>query len=223
MPDTRQLALPLELPAASSLESFVVGHSNVEAWDFLTQRPIWPTQNLCLFGPASCGKTHLGVIWAQRYGARWTGADELFSDTPSRTAERLVIDTGSVFSGTPSLKTCEALFHILTAQEAFGGATLLILRCEPPSDILPDLVSRLRAMTRIAIMEPDDSVLEGMLEKLLDDLGASVHPDAAVTAARLMTRSGADALRLAHELNEASLATGRRITPPLVRKVLSAV
>jgi chromosomal replication initiation ATPase DnaA len=63
---TFDLALP---PPTYAREDFVVASGNREALAWIDRWPDWPAPALALGGPAGCGKTHLGRIWAARAGA----------------------------------------------------------------------------------------------------------------------------------------------------------
>ena len=60
---TFDLALP---PPTYAREDFVVASGNREALAWIDRWPDWPAPALALGGPAGCGKTHLGRIWAAR-------------------------------------------------------------------------------------------------------------------------------------------------------------
>ena len=65
-----QLTFDLTLPPPTyAREDFVTASGNREALAWIDRWPDWPAPALALGGPAGCGKTHLGRIWAARAGA----------------------------------------------------------------------------------------------------------------------------------------------------------
>ena len=74
-----QLTLDLALPPPTyAREDFVVAAGNREAIAWIERWPDWPAPALALHGPAGCGKTHLGRIWAARTNARLLAGSDRF-------------------------------------------------------------------------------------------------------------------------------------------------
>src|SRR5438132_10136312 len=71
---TFDLALP---PPTYAREDFIVAQGNREALAWVDRWPDWPAPALALSGPAGCGKTHLGCIWAARANAKLIDGSEL--------------------------------------------------------------------------------------------------------------------------------------------------
>ena len=154
---TQQLRFDLQGDHAFDRESFVVSPANAEAVRALDAWPAWPGGILALTGAAGSGKSHLGAIWALRAGA--TSYFQGMDPTPAATGPILL-------DGADRLDDDEALFHLINAAGAAGHGLLLIGRKRPSQwpSALPDLRSRLNALTVAELDEPDDGLLAALLK-----------------------------------------------------------
>jgi len=160
----RQLRLELRRPTSFRREDFIISPTNAPVVQAVDAWPHWHAGCLALVGPAGSGKSHLASGWARRAGAVVLEAGgpnplvlgDLRADTP------LLIENAHL--GVPD----EALFHMINRAGAQGCGLLLAARTPPAtwSAELPDLRSRLNALTVALLPEPDDEVLEGVLRKL---------------------------------------------------------
>lgn len=218
-----QLTLNLTLPPPTyAREDFVVADGNREALAWIDRWPDWPSPALSLNGPAGCGKTHLGRIWAARSGAiAMTGAD---LDGMS------VADLTSLAATSPAIVIERAerapergLFHLYNLVRERGGHMLLISD-EPParwSIALPDLASRLRAAPAVAVAPPDDELLGSIILKQLAD--RQLHAGAGVVQYLVshMERSADAARRVVAALDGRALIERREIDRRLAMDVLA--
>lgn len=219
----KQLTLNLTLPPPTyAREDFVVADGNREALAWIDRWPDWPSPALSLNGPAGCGKTHLGRIWAARSGAiAMTGAD---LDGMS------VADLTSLAATSPAIVIERAerapergLFHLYNLVRERGGHMLLISD-EPParwSIALPDLASRLRAAPAVAVAPPDDELLGSIILKQLAD--RQLHAGAGVVQYLVshMERSADAARRVVAALDGRALIERREIDRRLAMDVLA--
>ena len=86
---------------------------------------------------------------------------------------------------------------------------------------LPDLASRLRAVTAVGLTLPEDELLAALLARLIAE--RQLRVDEAVQAYLLarLPRSGAALREAAARLDRASLALGRRVTRATAAIVLT--
>ena len=214
-----QLPLDLGHPTALSAGDFLVAPCNAEAHAWLARWRDWPGPASVIFGPAGCGKTHLAHLFAAATGAGSIIAADLGIDDPPRLldAAALVVedcDQGGLDE--------TALFHLINLARE-NGRFLLLTGRQPPSRwtvALPDLRSRLLAMTALAIGAPDDQVLAALLVKLFADRQLKVGEEVVAYLLGRMERSFAAAARLVDRLDRAALAGHRAVTVPLARAVL---
>jgi chromosomal replication initiation ATPase DnaA len=213
----RQLALPFAYVPRFCAEDFIAAPSNAEARAWLARTEDWPSNRLALYGDEGCGKTHLLQLWAARHGALLLSGPEL---------RRLPDLSGS---GTVALDDADAapdevtLLHLINMAAEMRRPLLLTGRA-PPAHWpvrLPDLASRLRAMTAVALRPAEAPLLRALLARLLSDrqlvLGESLQ-DWLLT--RLPRHPGA--LReAAARLDRQALAAGGRVTRSLAASIVT--
>ncbi len=208
----RQLALPLPWAAADlAREPLVEMPSNAAARNWLAAPDRWPLGRLVLWGGPATGKSHMLAIWAEANGAApWQGGPRPAPPAP------VVVDDADLVDE-------EALFHLLNAAAEAGQRVLLAAR-EPPARwriALPDLASRLRASTAVAIGSPEDALLEALFARLLDERQLVLAPALRAWLLRRAPRDPGLLRELAARLDHASLALGRRVTRALVVAALA--
>lgn len=153
-----QLVLPLETRSANGRADFIVAPGNASAVAFIDSFPHWPAPAAVLHGPPASGKSHLAAVWAQKAGAAVIEAASLNANIPDGA---LVVE--NVAPGVPEAP----LFALIER-----GAPLLLTSQAKPADwpvVLPDLVSRARALLGFALWAPDDALLMGLAVKLFAD------------------------------------------------------
>jgi len=215
----RQLPLPFPYRPRFAETDFLPASSNEAARAWLQRPQDWPDRRLALWGPAGCGKTHLLTVWATRAGADLLSGAAL-RDFPFRAgATALAVDDADMMTAE------EPLLHLLNAAVDARVPVLLTGRTPPARWLvhLPDLTSRLRAVTAVEIRAPEDSLLRALLARLLAERQIAVA-DAVQDWLLLRLPRTAAALREAvGQLDRASLAVGGRIIRPLAAEVLAAV
>jgi len=224
MNDSVQLPLDLAYRPALGRDDFLVAPANAQAVAWIDRWPDWPAPALAVFGPAGCGKSHLGEVWRARNSAVAIAARDLLETglpallAPSRA---VVVDSAADVAGNARLE--EALFHLHNLPREAGGHLLLLDRAAPArwSLALPDLMSRLRAAPAVGVDAPDDRLLAAMLVKLFAD--RQLRPGQEVLGYLLarMERSADAARRIVAAIDRASLAARRPVTVPLAREVIA--
>ena len=119
----------------------------------------------------------------------------------------------------------EPLLHVLNAAAEAGEPVLLAARHAPSgwSTELPDLASRLRAVTAVKISQPDDDLLAALLARLCAERQLAVaEPIQAFLRAQL-PRTPAAMREVAARLDRAALSAGRAVTRPLASLVVEAM
>ena len=223
MPD--QLPLPFPREARPTAVDFVHSPSNDAAMTWLDRVADWPQRRLALWGQAGSGKTHLLRRWADLSGAHYlTGPDlpglDALPDLPHTLG--LAIDDADTMAEEATL------LHLLNAAAEARLPVLLAARAAPARwpVRLRDLASRLRAMTAVEILPPDDLLLHVLLARLLSD---RQHRVPLATQEWLLTRlprTPAVLREAVARLDRASLDRAARghpsgITPRLARDELA--
>lgn len=214
--------LPLELghrPAVGR-DDFLVTAANAAAVAWLDGWPDWPGPALVLEGPAGCGKTHLGHVFAARSGAHAvTPAELAVARVPALLgAARAAILDDAEFAEE------QAFLHLYNIISERRGH-LLVLARRPPAHWetrLADLRSRLLAAPVASIGAPDDALLAALMVKLFADRQLVVGEDVVLYLVARLERSFAAVETAVAALDRAALAAHRRVTVALARTVLGA-
>lgn len=213
-PPPQQLRLSLGRHEPSTFDDFVVGPSNANAVRALHSWPAWPGGCLALIGPEGCGKSHLAQAWAAERGAVVMRSAE--AGDPAAVMGRPVLLED------PQRASPESLFHLINIAGRAGGGLLLTARVAPAawSAALPDLRSRLNALTVAEIEPPDDTVLEGVLRQFFRRRHIRPAEEVYPYLLARMRRSIPDAEAIVRELDEAGADGFRPVTRVLAREVL---
>ncbi|APG62848.1 hypothetical protein LPB140_08645 [Sphingorhabdus lutea] len=84
---------------------------------------------------------------------------------------------------------------------------------------LPDLKSRIGSMDWVEIAPPDDEMVENLLQKHLNDRGATIYDEASAYLIKRIERSYMAVEQCAIEINRLALEQKSPITLPLVRQI----
>ncbi len=208
----RQLALPFVHTPRYEAADFMADPGNDAALAWLGAAA-WPQRRLGLWGPVGCGKTHLLHVWAQRADARVLSGSALKFDLPSHP---IAIDDADTAPERP-------LLHVLNAAAEAGVSVLLTGRTPPGRwpTVLPDLSSRLRAITAAEIGVASDALLRALLARLLTGRQLAV-PEVVQDWLRLRLPRTAGAMReAAARLDHLALVGGSRVTRVTAARVLA--
>lgn len=220
-----QLTFDLTLPAPTyAREDFVVAAGNREAVAWIDRWPDWPAPALAVSGPAGCGKTHLGRIWAARAQAAIVEGPDLDGKTVADLVALVEISRALVVERAE--RTPErALFHLYNLMRERRGF-LLLLAEHPPAHwriTLPDLASRLRAAPAVAVAPPDDDLLGSIILKQLADRQLHAGPGVVHYLVSHMERSADAARHVVAALDRRALVESREIDRRLAADVLAAL
>lgn len=214
--------IPLDLPIVERLgrDDFVVGEANRAAVELVERWPDWPSDVVVLIGPEGAGKSHLAGLFAERSGATIVAAADLAGCDPLALAaagDVVVEDADGDGDGDE-----RALFHLVNAVRQAGRHLMITAREAPAAwpTRLPDLASRLRAATPVALGLPDDALIEALLAKHFADRQTVVDPGVVAYLARRTERSFAGTRRLVAALDRAALAAKGPITRALAARIL---
>lgn len=162
--------LPLVWRPLLDQEHFQVSYSNEEAFQWVQKWP-WPWNALCFYGPAGCGKTHLGMIWMKKLHQQGYPVQVWDAHTSLEVvhSSAYLVDNIQSFFHYPEPHIL-AFLNDLWVRKAY----CLILSRRAPSQWpfqLNDLLSRVRSMMAVAISAPDDILLQKVLTKSLAEKG----------------------------------------------------
>ena len=207
MSTARQPPLPLFRGPRFAAIDFREAPSNTAACAWLRRTDDWPDRRLAIWGEFGRGKTHLLHIWAARTGAvLWSGS--ALVAMPELPATGIALDDADAVTDET------ALLHLLnTAGEA--RLPILLASPAPPSRWpvrLPDLASRLRAITAVEIGPPEDTLLRTLLARLLAERQLRLPEAVQEWLVRRLPRSASALGEAVGRLDAASLEQRRNIT-----------
>ncbi len=209
-----QLALPFAHDVAYAAVDFMPDPSNGAALAWLDAP--WPFGRLALWGEASCGKTHLLHVWAERCGAAVLFGPEL------RGLLRLP-DSGGIAVDGADAAAEQPLLHLLNAAAEAHLPVLLAARAAParwPTS-LPDLASRLRATVAVELGRPGDDMLRALFASQLASRQLTVPAALQDWLLRRLPREPAALRAAAARLDLAALAAGRRVTHAMAAQIVA--
>ncbi|MGQ3040622.1 MAG: chromosomal replication initiator DnaA [Brevundimonas sp.] len=207
-----QMRLPLQTDLPEGEVGFVVSDSNRAAVDATEAWPGLIGGVMAICGPAGCGKSRLGQIWAERVGAVALNGEEAALIDPLELEGRPVLLDRAMDTDD------ETLFHLINLAQAPGGAMLMLSRPAPSAwaVTVPDLRSRLDAVISVPMEAPDDAVLAAMLDTRFAERGIRPARDVVPYLLRRIDRSAAAAADIVGRLD----ALHRPVTRSLAREVL---
>ena len=212
-----QLAFDWPTGVAWGPDDFFVSDANAKAFAMVEAPDTWPEGKLALIGPSGSGKSHLAGIFRAAQGAVVVDAATMPTQTQFDDRAVIVEDMQNLPQASE-----EALFHLHNNLRSAGGL-LLLTADRPPARwpiALPDLASRMQATTAIEIDNPDDALLSALIMKLFADRQIIPKPELVQYLVPRIERSYAAAARIVADLDEASLAQGRKINKPLAAELL---
>jgi chromosomal replication initiation ATPase DnaA len=215
----QQLILPLDLPTSFHSKDFIVSSANEEAYMWVKSWPNWPTPYLVIYGDAGCGKTHLSHLWQEKTKA-WRLKPREFKALSL--SDLLEAPPFFILEDAHLLEKGEKLFHLYNHLLTAKGGLLLLSRT-PPAQWkikLPDLESRLKALSTVKINPPDEILLGYVIQKLFSDLQVRVEGTVVAFLLSHIERSFESAKMWVNLLNKEATAQKRAITVPLAREIL---
>lgn len=208
-----------------ALEDFLQSTANEAAVRALLQTgpERWSSHALVLWGPEGCGKTHLLNIWQDKMKAQWVQPKQDVLDklvTGQERAPAYIIDKADLIAGDTGAE--EWLQHFYNATKEASIPLLLAAR-KPPVEwgvALPDILTRLKSCQTVALQEPDDELIHGLLLKLFQDRQLLVDVGVVDYIAARLERTGTAVRQAVAQLDEAALEGHRKISIPFAQKIL---
>ena len=215
-PESAQMLLPFPQTPNFDSRDFLAAASNQEALAWLDAD--WPDRRLALWGPDGCGKSHLMHVWAERSGATVLAGRTLRDLDGMPESGGLALDDADAVAVTSE----PLLLHLLnTARDR--GLCVLLSGHTPPSRWpvrLPDLSSRLRAITVTEVRPPNEDLLAMLLSRLLSERQLSVAQPVQDWLLTRLPRSPGALRHAVARLDQVSLTSGKPITRLLAAWVI---
>lgn len=212
--------LPLLIPATPDYREagFLTARTNEAARIWLDRTELWPERRLALWGDGAHGKTHLLRIWTGHHDAEWRDGAMLIGFPDIEAPGGIAIDNADRAEEA-------ALLHLLNTAHDLNRPVLLAARAAPARwpVTLPDLASRLRAITAVEIEPPGDELLRGLLLRWLAQrrlvLDEALHQRLLIHLPRRAEVLRAAVARLDRD---ALISRRRTVSPAMLRAALAA-
>jgi len=207
----------------------LISRGNAEAVAWIDKWPNWSSSALVIYGPESCGKTHLLHVWKERVEEEaqidvlLIQARELtrkFIESIIDEIQYIAVDDIEKAFGNPDLE--QNLFHLYNIlKERQGYLLLSSSQKQVDWDIgLADLSSRLRSVTAVEICPPEEDLLMAVLVKLFSDRQIRINHDVVAFVITRVPRSFALINDIVDKVDKAALSMKRPVSVPLVRDVM---
>lgn len=200
-------------------QALVVAEANRAAIELVAAWRSWPNGALALIGPAGSGKSHVAQAWAMD-----AEATELPSGLPAEEAAARAAQTGGrVWLDGAATEGELTLFRLLEQAKIGRGALLLVAETTPVTwpVLLPDLVTRLAALSVAELGEPDRMLMAVVLRRLCREKFISLGQDAEDFLLENMAFRFAMARAVAEELDALVVKGAKPVGVVLARRALS--
>lgn len=212
----RQLALGFANPAPRyRREDFCLAESNAAAAQAAFGFADSPDLALAICGPEGAGKSHLAQIVADAAGVARRSGQEI---------EAAIADAGAlaVVDDVDAIADPKRLFALIEHRRARGLKLVLAGRGRPADWArgLRDLATRLEAMTRASLDEPDEALMRIVIDQRFRDRQWRATNGVSAYAAPRLPRTFAAAEAFVEAAGAEAIAIGGAINLAVARKVI---
>ncbi len=226
---TGQIPLSFSYEEYMTLENFLPG-ANVGLLDTLCGLAPVAASSIWLWGANGSGKTHLlratcRWLTEQAISCLYLSAADLRTAEPARNppdlsgTSVLALDDVSLLAGASAWE----LTLTMLCDRLGPGGRLLFAASRPPQEVdfqLPDLASRMRALSVRRVLPLRDNDLVAMIQMQAAHRGLHLDAELGKFLLHRCTRDPASFNAIFAQLDQASLAVGRRLTVPLAKEIL---
>ena len=212
---TYQQTLPLTLLPSYGRHDFIVGESNIEAVKWVDNFSKSKINGLIIIGPSASGKSHLISTLKNNY--KVMDAEDINKEkTNILELKDLIIEN------IEKIHNYKFFLHVINIIKENNYKVLLTSRLSIKAlDIkLEDLKSRLLAYSHSKILLPTDDVLKGIIVKISKDKGLILSDNVIKFIVSHLERSYSAINSFLNELDHFSLMKKKKITIPLVKKLI---
>ncbi len=221
-----QLLLDWPVQETFSEQEFLPSFSNKEAVRWINEWPRWERGDekfhcLIIYGPEGCGKTHIAHVWKQLSDAKTLNACDL-PEMDFISKDQFVYIVEDVDSHLSKDGVSESLLHLYNWLKEQGGYLLLTANKRPKKweNDLADLSSRMLASEAVKIKPPDDALLQAVIIKQFSDRQITLSDKVIDYIIIHADRSFSFIRALVKEVDNMSLSEKKKITVPMVKRVL---
>ena len=225
---TKQYLLKFALNAYFGEEDFLVTSCNKLAYQTIKSWPYWSHFGLNIFGPKSCGKSHLAHIWineVEKFISRPVQIPIIQAENINmKNIHKLATENNYIVIENMSTNINEeALFHLYNFYN-IPDHFILFTSLMPFSKLklkLPDLRSRLNTIPSAEILTPDDEMLTALIAKLFNDRQLIISQEILNYILNNSERSFEYISKLIDEIDNLSWTYSRAVSIPIVKEALN--
>lgn len=219
-----QLLLNWPINEKFAQSDFLPSTSNEDAVKWIDRWPDWKRGGedfhcLIIYGPSGCGKTHLAHVWQNISKASIVDSLDKADFLQGEEFTFIIEDVDAIISDEVCAKN---LFHLYNWVREQGGYILLTARTHPKNwpTTLADLSSRMLASEAVKIKPPGDELLQAIIIKQFSDRQIILSDDVLNYLIPRAERSFDAVRKLVHDIDKLSLTEKKKITIPVVKRVL---
>jgi chromosomal replication initiation ATPase DnaA len=192
-------------------EDFIISYSNLEAYNAINHSENWADKRLLLVGEAGSGKSHIARIFSHK-------ANAVFINLP---LDLTAMHKGNlILEDIHNIADQDSLFHIINFCKN-NQTNLLLTASELPEFSLADLQSRINATAKVFIKPPDEILFRAILHKQFFQRQINLDKEILDYLSVRLTRGYTAIKEFVAMVDQYSLVSKRRITIPLIKKVLT--
>lgn len=193
-------------------EDFIVSAANLKAYNMVANYTQWPEKRLIISGEEGSGKSHLCRIFALRSNALILPLDFEINFLPIQNL---------IFENIEQFEDETKLFHLINFAKNNDLYLLLTTADKNHEFKLSDLASRLNSTSKANIKSPDEILFRAILYKNFHSRQITLDPEIIDYITIRLHRSFKAIKEFVQKVDSYSLTTQRRITIPLIKKVLN--
>ena len=218
MKDLKQLLFKFKNLKNYNSEDFFVSESNFFAFNLVLNWPNWGKNILNIYGEKYSGKSHLSVIFQNKFGANKIDAKNLNDNflTQFKTHQNLIIEN---FDENIDEKNMYSLINVVDRDNKF----ILINSTTPINQMnikLKDLISRLNNCIFAKIDNPDDDLIYAILIKNFSDKQLQIKNNYIEYIIKNIDRSYEKIYEFINKIDQTSLKKKRPIDLKIIKEVL---
>ena len=218
MKDLKQLLFKFKNSKNYNTDDFYVSESNFFAYNLVLNWPNWGKNILNIYGEKYSGKSHLSVIFQNKFGANKIDAKNLNENflTQFKTHQNLIIEN---FDENIDEKNMYSLINVVDRDNKF----IIINSTTPINQMnikLKDLISRLNNCIFAKIDNPDDDLIYAILIKNFSDKQLQIKKNYIEYIIKNIDRSYEKIYEFINKIDQTSLKKKRPIDLKIIKEVL---
>ena len=210
-----QFIFDLEIPKNYNEHDFIVNSTNKEAVNLISLWPDWHNKAAILYGESKSGKSHLGSIWLKRSHAKLIDIGDKSFKYDTNGKINYLIDNFSYIQPQQ-----ENIILDIFNKCLFNNNYILFL-CNNDKKInfeLKDLESRFNSVLSTFINDPDDQIIEVLINKFFSDNQVLISLEVTKYLSGRIDRSYAELYKTLEKINSVSFKNKQKITIPFLKQ-----